>query len=184
MISKIAPRTPISFIDTGYHFPETLLFVEKIQKLLQLDIVKINSEIPKINQLNTKGLLLYSTDPDSCCHINKVLPQKFFLKDYDVWVSGIRRDQTTNRRSFMPIEETTDGVLRVHPMLDWNLQMINDYIDCHELPRHPMDQNSCLSIGCMPCTNLKNTQLEHGRDQRWEGQTKTECGLHLGELKK
>lgn len=174
VLSRWNGSIPIYFLETGYHFPETLRFRDEITDLLGLDLRIIESVVPKIAQRTAQGDLLFAADPDECCRLNKVDPMERALADHDVWVTGVRADQTVVRAAMKVEEERPDGVHRYNPLLDWTPAMIDVYRHRYELPEHPLDPFGVLSIGCAPCTRL----TDH-RDGRWMGLTKTECGLHL-----
>lgn len=178
IISRIDRNIPVYFINTGYHFPETLIFREHIANQLGLNIIDLQSTVPKSHQRNEKGNLLYTSDPDYCCHINKVQPLEPILMTHDIWISGVRADQNSNRKNFKSIQEGPFDVSRYHPMLNWSGEDIKSYIDSHDLPRHPLEGEGYTSMGCMPCTRKANSESLDEREGRWMGLTKTECGLH------
>jgi len=179
LLSEIDNSIPIYFLNTGYHFSETLLYKEQLTDLFNLTVIDLRSDIPKIQQLNNKGRLLYTSDPDYCCYLNKVQPLEPVLKEFDVWISGVRADQSATRSKMSGENKAQHGVVRYHPMIGWTGKMIYDYINEHNLPKHPLDGKGYFSIGCQPCTikiDLESTG--DGRDARWYGMNKTECGIH------
>ena len=179
IISLIAPEIPIYFLNTGYHFPETLKFRDTLAKHLNLNIQSIGSAIPKHQQKDANGRLLFTSNPDRCCHINKIAPLDPILASFDVWINGVRGAQSSVRASFKKEEQAPMGVLRYHPMLDWTTKMVHDYIRIFDLPRHPLEGKGYLSIGCQPCTHkIDPNALLDNRNGRWAGMKKTECGLH------
>ncbi len=175
LMSKIDPSIPVIFLNTGFHFPETISFKDQIVKDFSLKEKEISSPINKKDQLNNIGHFLFASDPDSCCYLNKVLPMSVLFGEFDVWINGVRRDQSANRSGFN-IEEKRKNIIRFHPMLDWDKSLIWYYIKKHQLPRHPMEAKGYYSIGCMPCTSAPNLEIE--RENRWKGMNKVECGLH------
>lgn len=176
ILSKIAPEMPVYFIQTGFHFPETLKFRDQIALEFDIQVSNVESSIPKIQQRNGQGNFYFTSDPDYCCFLNKTQPMEPLLEKYDVWVNGVRADQNANRKSLKPMESTPQGGTRYHPMLDWTKQEIWQYIAVMDLPRHPLDAKGYVSIGCEPCTMKPSIGDE--REGRWLGQKKTECGLH------
>jgi phosphoadenosine phosphosulfate reductase len=176
MLDRTGVQVPIYFLDTGYLFPETLSYKDRIQELISLPIRPLRSEIPKHLQKDSEGSLLFTSDPDRCCYLNKTLPLEPILASHDIWISGVRRDQNANRKRMKEEERTPNGVLRFHPLLDWSARDIYAYIKQEELPRHPLENEGYLSIGCEPCT--RKYDLRNERDARWAGLNKTECGLH------
>lgn len=177
ILSRIDNTIPIFFINTGYHFPETVAYKDAIAKEFGLTIKEVSSSIPRHMQKDSNGQLLFTSDPDYCCHINKVEPLQPVLSTYDVWINGVRADQSAVRKGFQIEEKAPHGVTRFHPMLDWNLRMIYAYIKEHNLPRHPLEQSGYASIGCEPCTRKMDLEMDE-RAARWYGMKKTECGLN------
>ena len=176
ILTNIDAKIPVYFLNTGYLFPETLAYKDEISKFLGIDIRSAVSEIPRHMQRDSNGNLLFASDPDYCCYLNKTQPVDKLLAEYDIWISGIRADQNANRRNMKTEQEAKFGKLRFHPMLDWSGKMIFDYIKTHNLPRHPLDAQGYSSIGCEPCT--RKVDLSDSRQGRWFGMKKTECGLH------
>ncbi len=176
IISQIDNSIPIMFINTGFLFPETLTFRDKITKLFDLKLINITSSVSRIYQKDQLGNFLFTSDPDRCCFINKTQPMEPILMEYDIWINGIRADQNANRKNMKIEQDGAFNCKRFHPILDWNITMISDYIKKHNLPKHPLDDKGYLSIGCEPCT--RNFDLNDERSARWFGMNKTECGLH------
>lgn len=176
ILSKIAPDMGVYFIQTGFHFSETLKFRDHIAKAFQINVLNLESSVPKIQQRNSRGNFYFTSDPDYCCYLNKTQPMEPLLQRFDVWINGVRADQNSNRKRLNTIENTPQGGLRYHPMLDWSKSEIWQYIALYNLPRHPLDEKGYSSIGCEPCTSAPS--LDNERDGRWLGQRKTECGLH------
>ena len=182
IISKIDRSIPVFFVDTGFHFPETLEYKNKIADLLGLNIISLRSITPKNLQRDASGNLLFTSDLDFCCYLNKTQPVEQILDQFDIWINGVRADQNTNRSQLNTFESTKLGASRFHPMLDWSLDSINQYIAENNIPRHPLESKGYQSIGCEPCTRKVSSANE--RDGRWYGMNKTECGLNLDLIKK
>lgn len=178
LISQVDNTIPVYFLNTGFHFPETLNFRKKIAEQFELNVIDVSSGVPKIQQRNEKGRMLYTSDPDYCCYLNKVQPLEPVLQEYDVWISGVRADQSSTRKAMSVEQKAQFGILRYHPMLHWNNKMVYDYIKEHNLPKHPLEEKGYFSIGCQPCTIKMEFPAEDGRDSRWFGMNKTECGIH------
>jgi len=176
IISEIDRSIPIMFIDTGYLFPDTWRFRDEISERFGLKVIDVRSEVPRIHQRDAEGNLYFTSDTDRCCFLNKTQPMENVLREYDVWINGIRADQNLNRRNMKSEQAAPHGCTRYHPVLDWTNKMIADYRVEHDLPAHPMEKKGYLSIGCEPCT--VSFQMENERAGRWFGQSKTECGLH------
>ena len=181
ILSKIDKSIPIYFINTGYLFPETIRYKEQITELLELDVQDVFSPTPKHLQKDEMGRLLFTSNPEFCCYLNKTQPLEPILAAHDVWISGIRADQSTNRQEMKKEEKAPFNTLRYHPMLDWDTRMIEQYLKEYDLPRHPLEEKGYFSIGCEPCTRKFIPDDGDGseiRDGRWFGMNKTECGLH------
>jgi phosphoadenosine phosphosulfate reductase len=176
VLSEVAPATPVYFMNTGYHFPETLIFKRALAARLGLQILDLVSEVPRIQQ-RSGGRLMFTSDPDYCCHINKIAPLEPVLRSHDVWVNGIRARQSAVRRAMKIEQPAAHGVLRYHPLLHWDDDVVDDYIRDHELPAHPLAAEGYKSVGCRPCTRAPAADGDE-RGGRWAGLKKTECGLH------
>jgi phosphoadenosine phosphosulfate reductase len=184
IISRLDNSIPIYFLNTGFHFPETLAYRDQIGEEFNLQIMDLHSPITKLNQRDAGGALLFASDPDQCCFLNKTLPMEPILAANDVWISGVRRDQNANRSSFNYETKGAFNTQRLHPMLDWTKQMIWAYIREHDIPQHPLEQFGYESIGCEPCTRKMTLGDENERGGRWAGMKKTECGLHTDLIEK
>src|SRR5699024_1871077 len=149
---------------------------EQIAELLTLNVINLTSPVLKEQQRDENGQLMFRSDPENCCYINKILPLKPILKEKDVWINGVRNVQTENR-SRMKTEERTSDVLRYHPVLKWSNKMIRDYRQRYDLPAHPLEGKGYFSVGCKPCT-VPSANKNNMRSGRWQGIEKTECGLH------
>lgn len=176
IISRIDPTIPVLFINTGFHFPETVKFKDDIAALFGLNILDVKSLVARNLQRNEGGQFYFTSDPDYCCFINKTQPVEPFLAEYDIWINGIRADQNANRKNMQIEQAAPFGSVRFHPMLDWTSKMIFEYAQEHKLPKHPLENQGYLSIGCEPCT--RKVDLSNERAGRWFGLNKTECGLH------
>jgi phosphoadenosine phosphosulfate reductase len=178
IISQVCPAMPIIFLDTGFHFSDTLRFRDELQTRLKLNIVIAHPAIEKSQLMTQYGHALYRQDPDLCCYINKVEPKQRALKGFEAWISGVRRDQTANRKNLPVLETQSTGPLKIYPMLNWTRRQIFAYIHDHDLPAHPMFEKGYPSVGCMPCTR-PITAGDDDRAGRWSSLDKDECGLHL-----
>jgi phosphoadenosine phosphosulfate reductase len=177
ILSRIDKSIPVYFIHTGYHFPETLKYRDQVAELLGLNLRSVFSTTAKINQRDTSGKLLFASDPDYCCYLNKVAPLEPILAEHDIWINGVRADQGEVRKNFKVEEKAKFGVTRFHPMLDWTGKMIYAYLNEYKIPRHPLEDKGYFSIGCEPCTRKWDLNMD-SRDGRWYGLKKSECGLN------
>lgn len=176
VLRRIAPEVPVYFLDTGFHFAETLAYRDRIATWLGIRVHNVRSPITKIQQRDAQGQFWFATDPDYCCYLNKTLPLEPVLAEFDVWISGVRRDQSDTRQAFAHEAPGPFDTIRFHPMLDWDKQMIWQYVLDFDIPRHPLEERGYDSVGCEPCTRLALPGDD--RSGRWFGLRKTECGLH------
>ena len=183
ILSRIDKSIPVYFINTGYHFAETVKFRDLISKEFGLTIVDIQPQTPKHLQKDSTGKLLFTSDPDYCCHLNKVVPLDLILANNDVWINGVRGDQSAVRKAMKVEQPAPHDTFRFHPMLDWTSKMIFDYQKEFDLPKHPLEAKGFFSIGCEPCTRKFDLDMQE-RESRWFGMNKTECGLHTELIKK
>lgn len=177
ILSRIDKDIPVVFINTGYHFPQTVAFKDQVSALFGLKTVDLRSGTPKFMQRGADGRLLFTSDPDHCCFLNKTQPVDTLLMQNDVWINGVRGDQSAVRKAMRKEQPAPHGAIRFHPMLDWNAKMIWQYQKEYDLPKHPLENSGYLSIGCEPCTRKVDPEMME-REARWYGMNKTECGLH------
>ncbi len=171
----------VLFINTGFHFPETVSFKDEIGELLDINIIDVRSQVSKSQQLDEDEHFYYASDSDFCCFLNKTQPLEPYLMQYDVWISGVRANQSPERKNMKTKQEAPFNTMRFHPMLDWNQKQIYEYRIKYNLPEHPLDKEGYQSIGCAPCT--RKFDINDERNARWFGQNKTECGLHKDLIK-
>lgn len=178
MASKVDPNTKIFFLETGWHFKETIDFKDEIVKRLKLtNVADLKADQKTREEFNQKtGNKPYEVNPDYCCQINKVDPLDQALKGLDAWISGIRRSQSKTRKDVSIVEEY-QGLFKINPLANVTSGDIWWYLKEHQLPKHPLFDKGYLSIGCWPCTR----PVQAGDDERsgrWAGTEKTECGIH------
>ncbi|MCK5102026.1 MAG: phosphoadenylyl-sulfate reductase [Cyclobacteriaceae bacterium] len=183
MISRIEPSIPVYFLNTGYHFPETIEFRDQIVELLDLNLVDLKPDTPKNMQLDPEGKLLFASDPDHCCYLNKTQPMEQVLMRFDVWVNGIRAEQNAFRSDLKEEQSAKYDVIRFHPLIGWTGKDIYEYRKKYKLPEHPLETKGYFSIGCEPCTRKIDLEMQE-REARWYGQNKTECGLNTDLVEK
>lgn len=171
IISRIRPEQTIFFINTGYHFPETLTYKDALIRQYHLKVTDVTPEEWK-HEFTAKEKT-YATDPDFCCSINKVEPLEEVKKNFKVWVSSLMRWQTEHRAGLNVFEER-GGIIKFYPMIDVGKAERDAYIREHDLPLHPLVAQGYSSIGCSHCTKPGDD-----RGGRWVDTPKTECGLHL-----
>lgn len=183
MLSRIDKSIPIYFINTGFHFAETVKFRDEIADAFGLNIIDLKSDVPKFMQRDPDGRLLFTSDPDHCCYLNKTQPMDAILMAHDIWINGVRADQSAVRAAMKIEQPAKHGCTRFHPMLDWNSKMIWQYQKEHNLPKHPLEEKGFVSIGCEPCTRKLDPEMQE-REARWFGLNKIECGLHTDLINK
>ncbi len=171
VFSKVNANQKIYFIDTGYHFDDTLTYKEELTNLYGLDVESIGAE--KWEHDFTTSDETWKKDPNLCCSINKVKPLELIKERFTVWVSGLMEWQSDHRASLNIFEER-GGILKFYPLLDVTKKEREKYIQKNNLPFHPLVAKGYSSIGCKHCTLP-------GKDRsgRWNNNPKTECGLHL-----
>lgn len=177
MATRIRRDLLIFFLDTGYHFWETLIFRERLASAWKLNVLDLYRDSRWDAFVRQRVRSLPVEDPDLCCYLHKVQPMQKALKDLKAWISGIRRGQTASRAKAKILELQGDGLLKVNPLLNWTKTDIINYIREHNLPPHPLLGKGYRSIGCAPCTIAVGLRDDE-RAGRWTGQNKTECGLH------
>ena len=177
LVSKVQPDAQILFLDTGFHFRETIKFTTQLKEQLNLTIRIVEPSVSKTELYELLGDTPWETDHDKCCTINKVEPMNAILGEFDLWISGIRSSQTESRNNLDILQKNKRGQMKFHPILDWSSKQIYDYITKNNLSLHPLFNEGYSSIGCTHCT-FKTGKINDDRSGRWNGK-KEECGLHL-----
>lgn len=180
LIAQVDPATPVLFLETGKHFPETLAYRDElVAKLGLTNLINLTPDEEDLAKKDENGLR-WSWDPDGCCEIRKVIPLAKAMAGYDASLTGRKSFQSSTRANLPRFEidhSDAQGRLKINPLIDWQAADLQAYIDEHDLPRHPLVEQGYPSIGCMPCTN-KVAPGEDPRSGRWAGWDKTECGIH------
>lgn len=174
-----APRIPVLFLETGYHFPETYAYRDRMAREWDLNLVNLASPLSVADQESQFGILNQS-DPARCCQLRKVEPLMRGLEPYDVWFTGLRREQSPTRAG-LQVEEphTLPGGKRLNKvslLAAWTARDVAAYTTIHEIPLLPLYEQGYLSIGCAPCT-ARPADPDNPRSGRWGGH-KLECGIH------
>ena len=182
LLAGVDPGVAVLFLETGFHFPETLRYRRDLAQLLGLtNVVDLRPRLTVGEQAREHGGGLYVRDADACCAIRKVEPLNRALAEFDGWASGVRRDQTPERADTPVVQVVTrEGreLVKVSPLARWSARDVEDYLRDHRLPRHPLAEAGYPSIGCAPCTRAV-APGEDPRAGRWAGSAKTECGIHI-----
>jgi phosphoadenosine phosphosulfate reductase len=178
MVQELGLDIPVYFIDTGFHFQETMDYIGTLEQKWG---ITIQLQRPKVYGDEFKarfGEKLYESNPDLCCHKNKVEPFGELLDNYQGWITGIRRDQSPTRAHAEGLEVLETNQLKVQPLVLWTHKDCDAYLEKHSVPLHPLFAEGYPSIGCAPCTH-PSSDPNNERSGRWAGKGKTECGLHL-----
>lgn len=180
LVRQIKPDTPVLFLETGYHFPETLEYRDRIAREWNLNLVNVEPEITVAEQESKFGIL-NQTAPDRCCGLRKVEPLFRSLGSYAKWVTGLRREQSKTRANLQTHEfftlRTGHILEKLSPLAEWTTRDVWLYAEQNEIPLLPLYEKGYTSIGCAPCTSLP-FDPEDARSGRWSGR-KVECGIHL-----
>jgi phosphoadenosine phosphosulfate reductase len=187
MAVSVRPDVPIIFLETGFHFAETLAFKERLTEELNLNLVDLTGDYTVDSQAEKFGPKLYERDPHLCCELNKVIPWRRALADLDGWITSMRRDSSWTRRD-TPIvsqQQVEEGgvVVKINPIANWTRRDAWAYLKEHDIPLNPLYDLGYESIGCAPCTRMVFPG-EDERAGRWSGQNKVECGIHVPESMK
>ncbi|MEO6081868.1 MAG: phosphoadenylyl-sulfate reductase [Umezawaea sp.] len=175
---KAKPNVDILFLETGYHFAETIGTRDAVDLVYpEVRIVNAAAEQSVADQEAQFGLL-NQTDPAKCCALRKVVPLQRTLAQYDAWVTGVRRVDAPTRANTPIVQwDERNGLVKINPIAPWSDDEFNAYIAEHGILENPLVQAGYPSIGCAPCT-AKPLPGQDARSGRWAGQAKTECGLH------
>ncbi|MDP2288099.1 MAG: phosphoadenylyl-sulfate reductase [Actinomycetota bacterium] len=178
LISTIAPEIPVVFLDTGYHFPETLATRDDLVARTNINLITITPVQSIAEQDAQYGKDLWARDPDLCCQLRKVLPMEESLIGYEAWITGLRIASSPTREEVPVVQfDEKRGVLKISPMLHWSDDDLLRYTLENDVPVNPLMYNGYPSIGCGPCT-ARVAPGADPRSGRWAGQDKIECGLH------
>jgi phosphoadenosine phosphosulfate reductase len=167
--TKVEPSIEVVFIDTGYHFPETLATLEEVRRRYGLNL--------RLMTVPPAPVPLWKSDPVKCCSPAKVEQLERALVGKLAWMSGLRRQEASTRRDAPIVSRDRRGLIKVNPLANWTDLDVEGYIADHDVPLNPLLRKGYLSIGCWPCTRPVRPG-EDPRSGRWSGRDKTECGLH------
>ena len=169
LATKVDPAIEVVFIDTGYHFPETLETVELVRRRYGLNL--------RMMTVQEHDEELWKADPENCCSAVKVGQLDRALAGKAAWMSGLRRAEADSRSTALIVGRDLRGLIKVNPIATWSDLDVESYIADHDIIQNPLIGQGYLSIGCQPCT-VPATDPNDPRSGRWAGRTKTECGLH------
>jgi phosphoadenosine phosphosulfate reductase len=178
LVAAHIPGVDVVFLDTGYHFPQTLATRDELARRVDVTIRTVRPDLSVAEQDAAHGPDLFARDPAACCALRKVGPLTRALRDYDAWVTGVRRVEAPTRAR-TPVVEWDDGfgLVKVNPIAGWSDEDVALYLARHDVPVHPLLGAGYPSIGCAPCTRPVAAG-EDLRSGRWSGFERTECGLH------
>ena len=178
LASRVIPGVDVVFLDTGYHFAETVGTRDWITSALPITLVNVTPPQTVAEQDARYGAQLHDRDPDLCCELRKVKPLAQALAGYVAWGSGVRRDESPSRAGTKLVDwDAKRGMVKVNPMAAWTQDLVDAYIAEHQIPVNPLFELGYGSIGCAPCTRPV-APGEDPRAGRWAGSNKTECGIH------
>jgi phosphoadenosine phosphosulfate reductase len=181
MILQYRPDIPVLFLETGYHFPETIEYRDRIARDWNLNLINLEAKQSVAEQEAQFGIL-NQTDPSKCCQLRKVAPLFAGLEAYDTWFTALRRDQSPTRANLQHVEPfklPTGTLLRkVAPLAEWTARDVYQYMQEHSIPELSLYEQGYTSIGCKPCTALP-LDPNDPRSGRWQGKGKLECGIHI-----
>ena len=179
MVVRSGLDMTVIFLDTDLLFPETYELAALAEQRYGIPIQRRRPALSLEEQDRQEGPHLYARDPDRCCHLRKVTPLTETLRNYDAWISGIRRDQSNTRATVHLLEwNTRHNLVKINPLAFWSDRQVWTYIHTHRVPYNPLLDQGYPSIGCIPCT--RPASASNPRAGRWVGFAKTECGLHTG----
>jgi phosphoadenosine phosphosulfate reductase len=178
LAAKVRPGVDVLFLDTGYHFVETIGTRDAVEAVYDINVVNVTPENNVAKQDELYGKDLFAREPNECCRMRKVEPLSKALRGYSAWVTGIRRVEAPTRANAPLISwDKAFGLVKINPLAAWTDEDIQDYIDANGVLVNPLVFEGYPSIGCAPCT-AKPAEGADPRSGRWAGLSKTECGLH------
>ncbi|MCW2572256.1 MAG: cysH [Frankiales bacterium] len=179
LASSVSPGVDILFLDTGYHFAETIGTRDAVASSYDVNVRTFLPLLTVAQQDAEHGSELWNRDPTSCCAMRKVEPLARALEPYVAWASGVRRDEAVTRRETGVVEwDNKRGKVKVNPIATWTQAEVDAYVEKHGVLVNPLAYDGYPSIGCAPCTH-RVAPGEDPRSGRWSGQAKTECGIHV-----
>ena len=179
LVADQLPGVDVLFLETGYHFPETYATRNEVAANLRVNVVDVLPENTVEQQDRLLGKDLFARDAAQCCALRKVAPLRRTLAGYELWFTGVRRDEAPTRTNTPLVTwDDTNGLVKVNPVAAWSFDQLVQYSDDNLLPVNPLLAQGYPSIGCQPCTR-KVAPGDDPRAGRWAGTDKTECGLHV-----
>jgi phosphoadenosine phosphosulfate reductase len=179
LVSARLPGVEVVFLDTGYHFDETLATRDEVVRRLPVTVVNLEPRRTVAEQDAEFGEALHSWDPVQCCEMRKVLPLRAGLAGYEAWASGLRREDSPARAATPIVEwDRRNAMVKINPIAAWTSADLDAYVAAHQVPVNPLLAQGYPSIGCAPCTARVGAG-DDARAGRWKGFDKNECGIHI-----
>ncbi|MFD0776361.1 phosphoadenylyl-sulfate reductase [Streptomonospora algeriensis] len=179
LASRVVPGIDVIFLDTGYHFAETIGTRDAVEAVYPINLIKAEPQRSVAEQDRDLGPRLYGRNPNICCYLRKVEPLQRALEPYDAWLTGLRRDEAVTRRGTGVVQwDRRKKMVKVNPIARWSKEDVDTYIEEKGVLVNPLQYDGYPSIGCAPCTR-RVAEGEDPRSGRWAGMNKTECGIHL-----
>jgi len=180
MLLRKGSACTVYCLDTDLLFPDTYKLIERIEERYRIDVTTVKPELNLTAQGALYGDALWERDPDRCCLIRKVEPQREFLRDFDVLVTGLRRTSGPQRSATKVVDwEPRSNIAKLNPLATWDEKQLWQYVHERDIPYNALNERGYPSVGCTPCTRAVRPG-ESERDGRWPEFAKTECGLHHG----
>lgn len=178
LVSTVKPGVDVLFLNTGLHFPETIGTRDAVAQMYDVNVLDVAPAISVAQQDASYGPELWARDPDKCCALRKVAPLNNAMRDYDAWITGLRRDEAPSRANTPVVSwDASRGKVKICPIARWTQADVDTYVAQHGILLNPLLMDGYDSIGCRPCTR-RTAVGEDARAGRWAGSSKTECGLH------
>ncbi len=179
LVAQVAPGTDVLFLETGYHFPETLATRDAVRERYAVTVVDLVADQTPAQQDEAYGKDLFGSNPDLCCFLRKELPLEAAMERYEAWATGVRRAEAVTRRETTQIAfDERRGRVKIAPLAAWSDAQVEAYATEHDVVRNPLLDQGYPSIGCAPCTR-KVLPGEDPRAGRWAGTSKIECGINV-----
>ncbi|MGW5045238.1 phosphoadenylyl-sulfate reductase [Streptomyces griseoluteus] len=178
LAARVRPGVDVVFLDTGYHFPETIGTRDAVDAVMDVNVITLTPERTVAEQDAEHGPRLHDRDPDLCCALRKVNPLDAGLTGYQAWATGLRRDESPTRANTPVVGwDARRRNVKVSPIARWTQDDVDAYVAEHGVLTNPLLMDGYASVGCAPCTR-RVLEGEDARTGRWAGRGKTECGLH------
>ena len=178
LASRIKPGIDVIFLDTGYHFAETIGTRDAVEAVYPVNLINVTPSRTVAEQDRDLGPRLYGRNPDLCCYLRKVVPLEKALEPYLAWITGVRREETTSRRDTPVVDwDARRMMVKVNPIAAWSQEQVDAYIEERGILVNPLVFDGYPSIGCATCT-MRAEPGADPRSGRWAGTSKTECGIH------